>query len=80
MSLRYCVNARACTAFDNIYNPMPGGLNPFVGNYEPLPVTIEPGRTIAKQCTAFGTDILEGGLVGVESVFQVPLPSPSATR
>ena len=71
MSLRYCINVRACTAFDNVYNPLPGGLNPFVGSYEPLPITIEPGRTVAKECTAFGNDILEGGLVGVEAVFQV---------
>ncbi|CAG9463240.1 unnamed protein product [Pedinophyceae sp. YPF-701] len=62
LALRFCPTA-SCSSANNFFNPAAGGFNSETQAFNPLPLFVAPGDIDARQCIAYGPDLLQGGLV-----------------
>ncbi|QDZ21292.1 hypothetical protein A3770_05p38100 [Chloropicon primus] len=68
LEVKFCPNPSLCSDTLNVYNP--AGVHA-TGVYEPYGLRIEPGPTDAASTIAYGTALIEGGVLGQSANFTI---------
>ena len=69
LEVKYCPNPSMCSQMLNVYNPE--GRDSATGAFLPYSMRIEPGPTDAASSIAYGTSLIEGGLIDEPANFTI---------